>query len=289
VDEPIQRWVQVNGIRLCYFEWGVAWRQRGASLLLAHATGFHARCWDQVIAHLGERHVIALDQRGHGRTDKTPITSWKVFGQDVQAFVTALELRDVIGVGHSMGGHAMVEAAAAAPERFQRLVLLDPVIGPPQAYGATWSAALLAGGEHPTARRKRHFASPQEMIERFQNRPPYSAFTAAALRDYCIHGLLPAPEGGFELACPPQTEASIYMSSLSNPGVHDSVRALELSVLVVRAKQPPSEREAMDFSFSPTWPGLAQALRRGRDLHWADRSHFLPMEIPERVAQTILS
>jgi lipase len=287
-DEPIQRWVQINGIQVSYFESGLAWRGRGASMLLAHATGFHARCWDQVVAHLGERHVIALDQRGHGRTDKTPITGWQVFGRDLEAFVGALALHDVIGVGHSMGGHAMVEAAAAAPQCFQRLVLLDPVIGPPESYGATWSAALLAGGEHPTARRKHHFTSPEEMIERFRTRPPYASFTPAALRDYCVYGLLPAPQGGFELACPPRIEASIYMSSLSNPGVHDSVRALDLPVLVVRAKQPPTERDAMDFSFSPTWPGLAQALRRGRDLHWADRSHFMPMEIPQRVAAVIV-
>ena len=84
---------------------------REASLLLAHATGFHARCWDQVIAHLGERHVIAVDQRGHGRSDKMPITDWRVLGEDLDALVRALELRDLVGVGHSMGGHAMVEAA----------------------------------------------------------------------------------------------------------------------------------------------------------------------------------
>lgn len=287
MDEPIQRWAQVNGIRLSYFEWGLAWRGREASLLLAHATGFHARCWDQVIAHLGERHVIAVDQRGHGRSDKMPITDWRILGEDLDALVRALELRDLVGVGHSMGGHAMVEAAAAAPERYQRLVLLDPVIGSPEFYGSAWSAALLAGGDHPTARRRRHFASAEEMIERFRHRPPYTAFTEAALRDYCVHGLLPAPEGGFELACPPAIEASVYMSSLSNPGVHDRVRRLELPVLVVRAQQPPTHREAMDFSYSPTWPGLAQALPQGRDLHWADCTHFLPMQVPERVARVI--
>ncbi|MDX2166850.1 MAG: alpha/beta hydrolase [Deltaproteobacteria bacterium] len=284
MDEPIQGRVQVNGVGLTYFEWGRAWRGRGAPLLLAHATGFHARCWDQVVGRLGPRHVIALDQRGHGRSDKTAITSWQVFGRDLQAFLAALELRDVIGVGHSMGGYALVEAAAAAPHRVRQLLLLDPVIGPPEAYGVGWSAAAFAGGEHPTARRKRHFASPEEMFERFRARPPYAHFTAAALRDYCVHGLLPLPGGGYELACPPEIEASIYMTSLSHPGVHDSLRRLDQPVLVVRAQPPPAQRDAMDFSFSPTWPGLAAALRHGRDLHWPECTHFLPMQVPERVA-----
>jgi len=38
------------------------------------------------------------------------------------------DLADVVGVGHSMGGHALVDAAAAEPARFVRLVLIDPVI-----------------------------------------------------------------------------------------------------------------------------------------------------------------
>lgn len=289
MEHPREERLRANGIELAYFEWGTAFREHGAPLLLAHATGFHARCWDQVVRHLGERHVIALDQRGHGRSDKTAITSWEIFGRDLDAFVRQLDLRQVIGVGHSMGGHALVDAAAASPQRFRQLVLLDPVIGAPGAYGGGWSVSLVEGDVHPTARRKRHFASAEEMVERFRNRPPYAVFEPQALRDYCTYGLLPAPGGGFDLACAPETEASIYMTSLTNPGVHASIRALDLPVLVVRAKQAPPERSAMDFSFSPTWPGLAQAFRRGRDLLWADHTHFLPMEIPRRVAELIVA
>ena len=35
---------------ICWFEWGEP--GNAASLLLLHATGFHARCWDQVVAAL---------------------------------------------------------------------------------------------------------------------------------------------------------------------------------------------------------------------------------------------
>lgn len=289
MSEPTMARVRANGIELAYFAWGAAARGSGPTLLLAHATGFHARCWDQVIRHLGARHVIALDQRGHGRSEKTPITDWRVFGADLAAFVRALDLRDVVGVGHSMGGHALVDAAAACQERFRRLILLDPVIGNRDAYGGGWSVSLVAGDQHPTAKRKRWFTSPEEMFERFRNRPPYALFEPEALRDYCTWGLLPAPQGGFELACPPDIEASIYMTSLTNQGVHDSIRALDLPVFIVRAQEPPPHRSVMDFSSSPTWPGLVREFRHGREAHWADRSHFLPMEVPRRVAELILA
>jgi pimeloyl-ACP methyl ester carboxylesterase len=287
--EPRAHRITVNGIELAYFTWGDTLPAGSETVLLAHATGFHARCWDQVVPHLGARRVIALDQRGHGRSEKTPITHWRVFGEDLSAFVRALELRDVVGVGHSMGGHAVLEAAAAAPSAFRRLVLIDPVIMAPDAYAAGGWTLPAGAAPHPTAKRKRHFASPDEMIARFAERSPYSAFTPAGLRDYCVHGLLPAPDGdGFELACPPEIEAAIYMTSHTNAAVYDAVRALTLPALVVRVKQPPPDRSVMDFSSSPTWPGLVGELRAGREIHLADRTHFLPMESPELAARLVL-
>lgn len=283
---PTEHRVRANGIELAWFEWDRELRGRGPTVLLAHATGFHARCWDPVVEHLHGLHVVALDQRGHGRSQKTPIPHWNVFGRDLAAFVRALDLTEVLGVGHSMGGHAMVDAAAARPDPFRRLVLIDPVIAAPGEYGGGgWTITSLGGKPHPTARRKRRFASPEAMVERFRDRLPYRAFRPDALRAYCEHGLLPAEDGdGFELACPPEIEASIYMTSRTNAAVHESIRALDLPVLVVRAKRPPARRDVMDFSSSPTWPGLVDEFRNAREIHLADHTHFLPMEIPERVA-----
>lgn len=287
---PVEHRTTANGIELAWFEWNPARRGRGPTLLLVHATGFHARCWDPVVALLGPRHVVALDQRGHGRSTRTPITNWKVFGEDLAAFVRALDLRDVVGVGHSMGGHALVDAAAAEPARFRSLVLIDPVIAAPGEYaGGGWTLALPGGEPHPTSKRKRHFDSPEAMIERFRGRDPYRVFTPEALLAYCTFGLLPAEGGGFELACPPEIEASIYTTSRTNGAVHQSVAALDLPVLVLRAKLPDPNRSAMDFSSSPTWPGLAGEFRQARDLHFEGRTHFLPMEIPGEVALLVVA
>jgi pimeloyl-ACP methyl ester carboxylesterase len=276
-------------VELAYFEWRRELRGRDAPILLVHATGFHARVWDQMIRHLGERHVISVDQRGHGRSQKTEITHWKVFGQDLAAFVRELDLRDVLGVGHSMGGHAMTEAAAAHPDRFRRLVLIDPVIASPGDYrDRGWMISSL-GEKHPTSKRKNHFASIDEMFERFRNRKPYAYFDPSALRDHCEHGLLPAPDGdGYVLACPPEIEASVYMTSRTNAAVYDSIRAIEIPVLILRAKAPPDERDVMDFASSPTWPGLVHEFKDGHEVHLAKNTHFLPMEAPELVAHYVL-
>jgi len=287
---PVERRVSANGISLAIFEWRKDLRGRGDTILLAHATGFHARCWDQVVRHLGERHVIAVDQRGHGRSDKVLPVHWREFGCDLADLARDLDLEQIVGVGHSMGGHAMTEAAAAEGRRFRRLVLIDPVIVSPEMYASAHAFADGIGTEHPAARRRNRWASPEEMIERFKNRPPFDAFEAATLRDYCQYGLLPQPAGhGFELACPPAFESAVYMGSFGNAGVHRSVSAVDVPVLLVRVMEPPTPLDLLDFRYSPTWPRLAERFKHGREVHLPDRTHFLPMEDSALTASYILA
>ncbi len=286
-EEPTEHRIRVSGAELAFFEWGSPHRAAG-SILLAHATGFHARCWDNVVARLGPRHIISVDQRGHGRSEKVEITEWGAFGQDLAELVQMLDLRCVVGVGHSMGGHAMVDAAALASGHFERLLLIDPVIASPDAYREGGWAVPGAGELHPTAKRKNHFESSAEMIERFHDRHPYSLFEPAALRDYCRFGLVPAPDGdGFVLGCPPSTEASIYMTSRTNPGIHERARSLELPVTILRAP-PADSRDMMDFAASPTWPELVHEFQNGEDILVSHLSHFIPMQAPGLVAELIL-
>ncbi len=285
---PVERRVVADGASLCVFEWNADRRGQADTLLLAHATGFHARCWDRVVAHLPDRHVLAVDQRGHGRSDGRPPVDWRDFGRDLAAIARAFDVRDAVGVGHSMGGHATTEAAAQEPARFRRLVLIDPVIGSPEAY-ALGSRATFADDPHPTAKRRARWTSPAEMLERFRDRAPFDTWDPAVLRDYVEHGLLPAPDGdGWVLACAPAFEADVYVSALENGGVHRSVAAVTIPVLVIRAREPPTARDRADFRFSPTWPGLAPSFPNGREIHAPERTHFMPMEDPAQVARWIL-
>jgi pimeloyl-ACP methyl ester carboxylesterase len=288
--EPVAHSVRLDDCTLACFERHPELRGQGPTLFFVHATGFHARVWDQIIARLPPVHSVALDQRGHGRSESMPILHWRTLGLDQAALVEALDLDDVAGVGHSMGAHAMIDAAAMFPGRFRRLVLIDPVVAAPEAYA---DGGILPGfheGEmHPAAKRRNRFESVEAMIARLESRSSFPRFDPQVFRDYCEHGLVPADDGdGFVLACRPEIEASVYMSSRTNGGVYQSVRALEIPVLVLRAQEPSGEMTGpMAFSTSPTWPGLAAEFARGRELHFPDKTHFLPMEIPDEVAALI--
>jgi len=274
----------INDIDLAYFDWPAKQPDRQApTLIFAHATGFHARVWDAVIEHFPGHRVVALDLRGHGRSGGGPVADWRLMVSDVIALLEALDITQAVGIGHSMGGHVLLQCAADVPALFSRLVLFDPVILAPEFY-APGQPLFSGDNPHPATRRKRDFASPEEMIERFRDRDPYCLFAPRVFEDYCRHGLLPAPAGaGLELACPPEVEGSIYASSRSNAAILDAARTVDMPVLVVRALQT----DLNDFKSSPTWPALAEILPQGTDMHRPDRTHFHPFEDPADAARII--
>jgi pimeloyl-ACP methyl ester carboxylesterase len=273
------------GGALCWFEWGQARADR-PSLLLIHATGFHARCWDQVVAALpSDWHIVALEIPGHGRSF-TPddLLDWGWAAQQVGALLPALDAPRFVAVGHSMGGHLLARIAAAAPERFARLLLVDPVIFAPEIYAATAGQPAPDPAQHPVARRRAQWDSAEQMVAHFAERPPYALWQRAVLEDYCRYGLLPEGDA-FTLACPPRIEASAYLGATRRDPLPLLAR-LTMPATVLRARV--AERAgALDFSISPTWPGLAAHLPQGRDLHWQDQSHFIPMDAPDRLAALI--
>ena len=285
--EPNEQRRRVNGVELTYFDWARSPEIQGEpTILLVHATGFHGRCWDQVIRRLEGRHVIAVDMRGHGRSAKTPPFTWDTFGHDLGELVEALGLHDTVAAGHSMGGHSLVTAAAMRPSAFQRLLLVDPVIKAPDDYNKP--SPLQDIKEHPVARRRAIWESWESMFEHFSAREPFSAWDPAVLADYCRHGLIADEDtDNLVLACPPTVEASIYMNALSS-NVHGLLPSIRQPVTILRAKLPPIDRAVMDFSVSPTWPQLAESFPHAVDVHLPELSHFIPMEQPKLVADYLL-
>jgi pimeloyl-ACP methyl ester carboxylesterase len=239
--------------------------------------------WDAIIARFPEHPAHAIDLRGHGQTGGGPVEDWRVLAQDVAAFLAQAGISGAVGIGHSMGAHTLLQVAADNPGRFARLVLFDPVILAPEFY-APDEPLYSADNPHPAIRRKRDFASPEAMIERFRERDPYNLFDPRVFEDYCRHGLVPAPSGeGMELACAPEDEASVYASSRSNPGILEAAKHVAIPVLVVRALHTTLN----DFKSSPTWPELAKVLPQGTDLYRPDMTHFHPFQDPADAARII--
>jgi sigma-B regulation protein RsbQ len=110
----------------------VSGRADGPVLMLAHGFGCDQNLWRLVAPVLAEDfRVLLFDHVGAGRSD---LSAWDPerystlngYAEDVLAICAELDLRDVVFVGHSVSAMIGVLAAAEAPERFAKLVLLTP-------------------------------------------------------------------------------------------------------------------------------------------------------------------
>jgi len=256
------------------------WQGDGPRILLIHATGFHSRCWDQVVAHLPGLDCWAFDMRGHGLSSKpAPPYIWKNFGRDVVAIANKLNLQFATGVGHSMGGHSIALAAGLDDRLFKSLILIDPIIVQRKYYAEALTK------EHPVQRRKNHWQSPEEMFERYADKKPFDTWNKAVLKDYCQYGLIPSKSyDGLELACPSIVEGSIYNNSMDKEGadIYDEIAKIKARTLIMHPPLSPSKKieDLIPVELGALFPN-------GEDELLPNLTHFIPMAAPQLVAERI--
>jgi len=124
----LDRWITLKGLTFHYLEWG---RPEAPPLILLHGFTGHARSWDHFADAMADRfRVLALDQRGHGDSDRARDGDYRISAMsgDLEAFADALCPASFTLLGLSMGGRVAIAYAGAHPQRLERLVLVD--IGP---------------------------------------------------------------------------------------------------------------------------------------------------------------
>lgn len=110
------------GHQLRYYEWPGS----DTNLVLLHGSGSYGLQWEWVAEHISDRfHVFALDQRGHGDSDRPDGEySAEEYAQDVHEFVDTLGLEKVVIAGNSLGGRAAQVFAAEYPQQCEAAIIL---------------------------------------------------------------------------------------------------------------------------------------------------------------------
>ena len=80
----------------------------------------HAKNWVKI----GYR-VHLIDQRNHGRSFWSNDFSYKLMAKDIAAYCKAYKLRDVLLLGHSMGGKTAMYFACSYPILLKAMVVVD--------------------------------------------------------------------------------------------------------------------------------------------------------------------
>jgi non-heme chloroperoxidase len=115
-----------DGAQIFYKDWG-----SGPPVVFSHGWPLNADAWDEQLLFLASNgyRAIAHDRRGHGRSSQT----WNgndmdTYADDLAALVEALNLRNVVHVGHSTGGGEVVRYLGRhGTKRAAKAILVDAV------------------------------------------------------------------------------------------------------------------------------------------------------------------
>ncbi|NSC22325.1 alpha/beta hydrolase [Streptomyces albus subsp. chlorinus] len=105
-----------------------AQRRKPPGVLLLHGLMGRASHWAGTARWLADRYrAVALDQRGHGRSDKPGGARYdrEAFVADAEAALEQLDLAPVALIGHAMGALTAWQLAAKRPDLVQALVISD--------------------------------------------------------------------------------------------------------------------------------------------------------------------
>ncbi len=128
VAQARSEWIDIGrGPRLHVVHWGDE-AADGARFVLVHGLASNARLWDGVGAALAAagRRAVAVDLRGHGRSDK-PDDGYDMatVADDVAALIATLGWARPIVAGQSWGANVVVELAARHPDVAAAVACVD--------------------------------------------------------------------------------------------------------------------------------------------------------------------
>ena len=280
--EPQQRLIALpaRGGAMAALDFGPP--DRPVDIVFSHANGFNGRTYRTILQPLaGRLRILVLDLRGHGAsTLPTAIEGrqgWLQFRDDLLALLAAACEAPVVLAGHSMGGTSSLLAAAAEPERVRALALFDPVVMPlemqlnPQAIA---ESPLVQGA----LRRRATFASRAAALEAYLGRGGFRTWSPDQVADYVAAGFREIAGGEVTLTCAPEWEASNFRTH--NYDAWAAFRDSRCPIRILRAE------DASTFRLEGH---EAELTRDGRIAVETvpGSTHFLPMEQPQRVRETL--
>lgn len=103
--------------------------QQRLTFVLVHGSWADAHFWDGIAAvlHRNGHTVYTPEYAGHGEDPNKNVTH-AMITKSVVDFITKMNLRDIILVGHSFGGTVIQKAAEQVPDRIKRLVFWDAFV-----------------------------------------------------------------------------------------------------------------------------------------------------------------
>ncbi|MGQ0799187.1 MAG: alpha/beta fold hydrolase [Pseudomarimonas sp.] len=264
---------------LAALRWNAGAKHR---VLAVHGWLDNAMSFAPLAQHLPQCDLVAIDLPGHGKSGHLPSGFWYHF---VDYLGDALDAMDALGweranlLGHSLGGATASTLAAAAPQRVERLLVIEalgPLAGTPGKSAESLRRGL-ADRRAAADKRKRVIPSVEAAISARLLATPMQPDSARLL----VERNLTAVSGGFEWT----SDARLRLSTparIAEMHVQEWLAAIEAQTLLIAAAQHPPY-------FDPATRDQRVAMLRDARVCILPGQHHLHMDTPEPVAAAIRS
>ena len=201
--EHTSKFVEVNGARIEYMEWGNAQNQ---SVIMLHGTNAHAHWFKFIGSMLSDKyHFVVMSFSGMGGSDWRSFYTRDTFVDDVWGVVKDTEMEDPIVVGHSFGGMVSLITASKHSEDMSGLLLVDFVVNKPEEHHEWYE-------DRVPARPPRIVKEREELIKRFRLMPPQQCINQY-LVDYIADHSIRETEKGWAWTFDPSAYDGLIIGS----------------------------------------------------------------------------
>jgi pimeloyl-ACP methyl ester carboxylesterase len=263
--QPADRFVEVNGLRLHYVDWGGDGKQ---PLVMVHGLDRVARTYDHLAVRFTPRYrVLAIDMRGHGDSGWDPQGRYLVEDHvgDLEGIVAQLKLRDLVLWGNSTGGRVVQVFAGKHPELVSRVISED--VGPERP------RQIADGYAKRVEQERAGWASTEELLAQLTKANP--RMSPAVLEAYVRYGTRKQADGRIEWKRDPQLVKGFVATDLWR--FVREIKAPILYILGGRSTIVPAETQAE----------LRKTLPNAQLITIPDVGHYPSDEQPDEVVRLV--
>ena len=285
---PVDDVVKAHGLRFHYRHWTpTETPPKQPPILLIHGLASAAHIWDIVAPLLTTQgyDVTALDQRGHGESDKPDSGyDFATIVEDDTEIVQVLHLRRPAIVGHSWGASVALQFAATHPDMVTSLVLVD---------GGTNQLSLRSGWTREKAMQElappRFAGTPRETFLGWIRSGPLGQQWTPQLEDIMLHIVQVRDDDTVAPRLDFDNHLQIVGSMWDQP-TFDLYQQVRCPITVIVAEQEPTD-ERQRVMMQSRNEGLERIHRLRPDatiIRMPNTIHDIPLQRPKELAALIM-
>ena len=248
-----------------------------------HANGFPPNSYEAMFKNINQYNInhFLIDENNF---NKNKIKNWVPIHNN---FINSIRNdRNIIGLGHSIGGNIILRSALSHPNKFSKIILLDPTLFIPRIiYGWIFLSKLGLGGKiHPwlntTLNKKMIYNNEDDIFKSYRKKRVFSKINDKNLKTY-INSITKKMNNKMHITYSKDWEYQIYKTGLNaDMYIWNNIKNLKMPCLIIKAAESNAFLNSSKKKICKINPKIK--------FKTIDNStHLFPLEFPQKTAEII--